>query len=71
MGDFIRVLPIDGRKVVHPDTFKRIPEEGMRVRRAAYWERMEAQGLVKFEEVLQELKPDEAPKAPKAPEVKK
>ena len=51
MVDFIRVVPVKGRRVVHPDSFQVLPEEGERVRKAAYWTRMEEQGVIEIIEI--------------------
>lgn len=64
MSDYIKVVPTDGMKVLHPDTLQPLPVEGKRVRMAPYWERMERQGAVSFEMIK-----DEKAEAPK-PEVK-
>lgn len=70
MDGFIKVVPVDGAKVRHPD-FPRmyIPEGGERVRRAMYWDRMEKQGVIKFEEVSDEAPEESQEEKPVIPQV--
>lgn len=52
MGEFIKVIPSEGQKVLHPDfPHVAIPNEGMQVRKGTYWNRLLKQGAVRFEEI--------------------
>ena len=65
MADYIRVVPINGVIVRHPDSFQDIPASGKRVRSAAYWIRMAEQGLVKIEDIQDEKSFGKKPKKKK------
>lgn len=68
MGEFIKVTPIDDKRVMDPESsFQAIAKEGQRVRKSAYWKRMEAQGAVSIEAIDDEAKEEEQVPPPPSP----
>lgn len=46
--EFIKVVPAEGYRVLDDQTLIQVPKEGQRVRRSAYWDRLENEGAVKI-----------------------
>lgn len=61
-AEFITVTPAAGYTVLNDVTMLKIPKEGQRVRRSAYWDRLAAEGAVTVKAVPKpEAKPDVKP----------
>lgn len=66
--DFVIVKPSEGYKILNPDTMQKILVDGTRVRKGAYWDRLEAEGAITVEA---EKKPEPTPEPKPSPEPSK